>query len=118
MDRFDNELYDLIRAHVPPGSVLETLGNRRPNWISDVTEVGVLVETERSRAQQTGPQLVPARMIQTARDYLTRNGRLTHKYLLATDGLNVKRSAAVCSILARLPGIEVESTRPIVLRSR
>jgi len=27
------------------------------------------------------------------------------RYLLATDALNVKRSSAVCAILARLPGV-------------
>jgi len=44
------------------------------------------------------------------------HGRLANKVLLASDGLNVKRASAVCAILARLPGVDVESRRPLVLR--
>lgn len=118
MDDLDDELFDLLRTHVVAGSVVQTLGNGHPNWITAVMREGILVETERSRAQATGPQLVPAWMIQSAWDYLNTHGSLTHKYLLAGDGLNVKRSAAVCAILARLPGIEVASSRPILLTKR
>jgi hypothetical protein len=35
---------------------------------------------------------------------------------LASDGLNVKRSSAVCALLAVLPNVTVESTRPVILR--
>ena len=74
------------------------------------------METERSRARRAGAQLVPAWMLQLAGDYLQRYDEPSSRHLLAADGLNVKRSSAVCAILARLPGITVASTRPIVLR--
>lgn len=57
-------------------------------------------------------------MIQSAWDHLNTHGSLTHKFLLASDGLNVKRSAAVCAILARLPDVEVASSHPILLTKR
>lgn len=118
MDNLDDELLNLLRIHVAAGSVIHTLSNGHPNWIAAITREGVHVETKRSRAQGTGPQLVPAWMIQSAWDYLKAHGSLTNKYLLAGDGLNVKRSAAVCAILARLPDVEVASSRPILLTMR
>lgn len=118
MDNLDDELLDLLRTHVAAGSVIQTLSNGHPNWITAVTREGVQVETKRSRAQGTGPQLVPAWMIQSAWDYLNTHGSLTNTYLLAGDGLNVKRSAAVCAILARLPDVEVVTSRPILLTKR
>ena len=54
-------------------------------------------------------------MIQVAYDWLRAHGTLTNRFLLDTDGLNVKRSSFVCALLARLPGVEVRSTRPITL---
>ena len=54
-------------------------------------------------------------MIQVAWDYLAAHGSLTNRYLLDTDGLNVKRSSFVCALLARLPGVVVASTKPITL---
>ena len=47
-----------------------TLGDRRPNWVREVTPDGVWVETERSRVAGRPPQLVEAWMIQSAWDYL------------------------------------------------
>ena len=55
-------------------------------------------------------------MLQAAWDHLSREGWLTNKYLLSAAGLNVKRSSAVCAILADLPGVEVASSKPIELR--
>jgi hypothetical protein len=40
---------------------------------------------------------------------------LTNRYLLADDGLNVKRSSFVCALLATLPDATVTSRRPIEL---
>jgi len=54
-------------------------------------------------------------MIQIAYDWLRAHGTLTNRFLVATDGLNVKRSSFVCELLARLPGVHVESARPIAL---
>jgi hypothetical protein len=58
---------------------------------------------------------VPAWMLALAWEYLLAHGTLTNRHLLAADGLNVKRSSAVCAVLARLPGIAVASTRPVTL---
>jgi hypothetical protein len=57
-------------------------------------------------------------MFQLAVDQLEAHGRLTNAYLLSSDGLNVKRSSAVCAILARLPWVEVASRRPVELTRR
>jgi hypothetical protein len=54
-------------------------------------------------------------MLTLAWEYLLAHGTLTNRHRLATGGLNVKRSSAVCAVLARLPGIAVASTRPVTL---
>jgi len=41
---------------------------------------------------------------------------ITAKFLVADDGLNVKRSSFVCVVLARLPDVQIMSRRPIELR--
>jgi hypothetical protein len=117
-DQFDPDLLRLLRSAVPVGLVVPTLSEGRPNLVVDVTEHGVYLETDRSRTRQTGAQLVPAWMLQLAWDYLLRYGELSNRYLLADDGLNVKRSSAVCALLARLDVVDVVSTRPILLRLR
>jgi hypothetical protein len=109
------ELLGALRQAVPDGSVLATLANGRPNLVTAVVPQGVYVETTSSRAKGLPAQLVPAWMLQLAWDYLCMHGALTNRYLLAADGLNVKRSSAVCTILAQLPDVEVASTRPIAL---
>lgn len=45
-------------------------------------------------------------MIQLAWEFVRTHGALTNKFLLANDGLNVKRSSFVCALLARLPGLQ------------
>ena len=55
-------------------------------------------------------------MIQIAWEYPAATGGLTNGYLLADDGLNVKRSSFVCALLATLPGVTITSRRPIELR--
>ncbi len=115
-EQFDPILLGALREAIPNGSFVRTLASGRPNTVVEVTPQGVYVETERSLARGAQPQLVPAWMIQLAWDYLQLNGELTNTYLLATDGLNVKRSSAVCALLARLPQVEVASVRPITLR--
>jgi HKD family nuclease len=117
-ERFDPQLLAMLRRASPPGSVITTITEGRPNTIADITPDGVYVQTGRSRARGTGPQLVPAWMVQLAWDYLQRYGELTNRHLLAEDGLNVKRSSAVCALLAQLPDVDTASTRPVVLRLR
>lgn len=94
---------------------VRTLGQGRPNWVVAVEPRGLLVETERSRSSAAGPQLVPAWMFDVAWQRLTSRGRLANAELLSSADLNVKRSSFVCAVLAQLPGVEVASTRPIVL---
>jgi hypothetical protein len=84
--------------------VFETLGpDRKRNLAVEFTPDGVYVETARSREKGTGPQLVPSWMIALAWDYLRAHGTLTNQYLLGE--LKVHRSAFVCALLARLPGV-------------
>jgi hypothetical protein len=113
---FGVEMRERIERQVRPGQVIATLGIGRPNRVASIDERGVWVETEQSMARQTGPQLVPAWMITIAWEHLRRHGRLSSRELL--NDLNVKRSAFVCALLSHLPEVEVESSKPIVLRLR
>lgn len=115
MKELDAQLLEELRSAVAPDSVVTTLANGKPNRIVEIRSEGVLIETERSRKLARDPELVPAWMLQTAWDHLRSARRLTNRELLATDGLNIKRSSAVCALLARLPGVLVSSSRPIVL---
>ena len=108
-----------IEAALATNPEVMTLGERpQPNRVRDITPDGVWVETQRSRAQGRPAQLVEAWMIQSAWEYLQAHGVLTNRFLLSSDGLNVKRSSFVCALLARLPGVSVASTRPITLALR
>ena len=98
--------------------VITTIANGNPNRIVGVDGQGVWISTDASDRKGSGPQLVPAWMLHTAWEHLRATGSLTNRYLLAPEGLNVKRSSAVCALLARLPGVEVVATRPIELRYR
>lgn len=105
---FEATLLACLQAEVARESVFLTLGRTpKPNRVVEVTPHGLYVETESSRAKGNPAQLIPAWMLSLAWDYLRRHGALTNKYLLASDGLSVKRSSAVCAILSRLPGVEV-----------
>lgn len=104
-----------IQAALAAGAEVRTLSDGRRNWVREVTPDGVWVETLRSRELGRPPQLVEAWMIQVAWEWLLARGTLTNRFLLDTDGLNVKRSSFVCALLARLPGVRVASTRPIEL---
>ncbi len=112
------ELLKLLRANVPSGTVVYTLHLKKPNTIVDVTPAGIRVETERSLESGQGPQLVEAWMLESAWDHLQSTGSLTNRELLDTRKLNVKRSSAVCAILACLPDVVVRSTSPIRLELR
>lgn len=97
--------------------VILTLGpNPKPNRLVEVTPLEVLVETEKTQQDRTGPQSVPAWMLNLAWEYLTSRGELTSTMLL--NELRVHRSSFVCAALARVPGVEVAPGRPITLRWR
>lgn len=108
------ELLAQIRAAVREGDTLHTVGRRQPNRIVSIDEGGIRVETDRSRAAGVDAPLVPAWMVAAGWERLASQGRLSGQEL--TNELGVKRSAFVCALLAQLPGVEVESTRPVVLR--
>ncbi|OBF29762.1 hypothetical protein [Mycobacterium sp. ACS4331] len=110
---FDDDLLDRITSVAEVSHEIPTLSIKRPNWISSVDRGGVWVETERSRARRSGPQLVPAWMIVTAWKRLCERGNLSQVELLKE--LNVKRSAFVCALLAQFPDVAVLQQRPTVL---
>lgn len=118
-ETFSPEPYAALQAAVVANNgMFATLAQGRPNRVTEVTPTGLYVITGASEAKGTPAQLVPAWMLELAHGYLRKNGHLTNRYLLATDGLNVKRSSAVCAILATLPGIDatVVKGEGIVLR--
>ena len=82
-----------------------TLDQGKPNRVTALMPTGLYVETEASRGKGSRAQLIPAWMFTLAWDCLHTHGRLTNRYLLAPDGLDVKRSNVVCAILAKLPGV-------------
>jgi hypothetical protein len=53
-------------------------------------------------------------MLNLAWDALRAKMRLSNRELL--EEMRVHRSSFVCALLARLPGVTLESTSPIVLR--
>ena len=113
-----SELLTLLREVMDDDPIVLTLSNGKSNRVAAVEPEGVLISTTRSDAMDRPPQLVPAWMIERAWSHLTTHGELDNRYLLSSDGLNVKRSSAVCALLARLPGVSVTSSRPIRLAYR
>lgn len=108
----DPDLFQLLQAEVARSPVFMTLGSTpRPNTIRELTRTHLLVETERTRAERTPPQPIPAWMINVAWEYLKAHGRLTNHHLL--HELRVHRSSAVCALLARMPRV-----RPFVEERR
>ena len=110
------DLLAALRHAISLGTTLPTLSLGKPNFVVDITEGGVWVETENSRAAGKGPGLVAGWMLNLAWRHLQDDGWVTNQHLLADH--NVRRSSAVTALLAALPEVEVESSRPIVLRLR
>ncbi|BBY80156.1 hypothetical protein H7I53_00200 [Mycolicibacterium pulveris] len=113
MKNLDDDLLERIQAVFEAHAEIETLTNKRPNWIDRFDASGVWVETLRSRRLGTAPQLVPAWMIVAAWNRLKIKGELSHDELL--NELNVKRSAFVMALLAQFPDVVVRSIYPTVL---
>jgi HKD family nuclease len=110
----DPALFSRVSREVDRDPVFATLGrDPKRNVVERVTPKGVDVETARSRARRTGAQRVPSWMIGLAWDELRARGTLTNKRLL--DVLHVHRSAFVCALLARLPGVRVRPGPGITL---
>lgn len=117
-EQISDELLALLRETFSSGDVVETLARKQPNWIQRIDREGVYVETEKSRRERNDPQLVPSWMLERAWRHLNEHRTLSNSFLVSTEGLNVKRSAAVCAMLARLPAVVVVSDRPIQLAMR
>ncbi len=110
---FTPQLLSLIQNEVQRNPRFTTLGTSAPNTVTAISESGIYVETDRSRAKREQAQLIPAWMFELAWETLVARGELTNADLL--NELRVHRSSAVCAMLARLPGVSVASTRPIRL---
>jgi hypothetical protein len=117
-ESLDPWLFQQFREVAKSQGVVATLSTGKVNRIADVTPEGVWISTDASDRKGTGPRLVDAAMLNRAWRHLEREGSLTNAYLQADDGLSVKRSSAVCALLARLPSVEIASGRPIKLRRR
>jgi hypothetical protein len=114
---FDPELYRALSGEVRRSPVFMTLRPRpRENRVVELTPVEAHVQTERSRARTGGAEAVPAWMFNLAWDRLRTHGTLSNSVLL--NDLRVHRSSAVCAILARLPQVERDRGKDIVLRWR
>jgi hypothetical protein len=111
---FDDDLLDRIRQVVEPGDELKTLRYQRPNKITSIEPEGIWVLTTRSAQSGAGPQLVPAWMITRAWNELSSHRQLSQQRLL--NGLNVKRSAFVCALLAMFPEVAADSADPTLLK--
>jgi hypothetical protein len=105
------ELLVLIKAEVAKDPVFETLKSRARNEVLSVTDVGLLVATDRS---PTG-KLVDAWMVIFAWQMLVARGRLENDELLNQLYPRVMRSSFVCALLARLPGVRVGPEKKITL---
>jgi hypothetical protein len=105
-EAFSPDLYALILGAVEATrGQFTTIAKDKPNQVTEMTTTGLYVVTDASAAKGTAAQFVPAWMIEIAWDYLRAHGRLTNRFLLDADGLNVKRSSFVCALLAKLPGV-------------
>lgn len=109
------DLLALIAAVAKDNPRVYTLGpSPKENVVADVTASGVWVETDRSRSNQSGAQIVPPRMLNLAWDTLRTRGTLSNREML--EELRIHRSSFVAAVLARLPGVTTEPGRAIVLR--
>ncbi|OBG82597.1 hypothetical protein A5699_05420 [Mycobacterium sp. E802] len=111
--QLDDDLMARITDVVDRSDAIQTLSNKRTNWMTSVDRAGVWVETERSKAQESGPQLVPAWMIVVAWERLCKNGSLSRIELL--NDVKIVRSAFVCALLAQFPDVVVVQDRPALL---
>jgi len=97
---FDPLLLAQLHREVEREPLFHTLSHGKPNRVAEVNESGLYIETEASRSKGRPAQLVPSWMFELAYEALRARGRITQQEVL--NDLNIKRSAAVCAILARL----------------
>jgi hypothetical protein len=108
----DSDLLELIAATLSVGDIVPTVSEGNPNRIDSIEPLSIGVTTERSARRRKAEQ-VPGWMFNVAWRRLQETGRVRRKELT-----EVKRSSAVCAILARLPDIEITSSRPVELALR
>lgn len=108
---FVPDLLAEIERSTPAGSRVRTLASGQPNTVEAIEPGGVWITTERSAAHG-GSELVPAWMFNVAWHELISGRSLQARELVKT----VKRSSAVCALLAQLPDVDIVSSHPIELR--
>lgn len=92
-----------LQREVERNPLFLTLSYQKPNRVVEVNPEGLYVETDASKRKGSRPQLVPSWMFELAYETLRARGTITQQEVLNT--LNIKRSAAVCAILARLESV-------------
>jgi hypothetical protein len=110
-DRLPTELLDRIRSVVAEGDTIWTVANGKRNVILEISAEGIRVETDRSSNNGTGPQLVPAALINLDWERLQSTGQLR---LRETS----HRGSFSCALFSLFPEVVVGSTRPVELRLR
>lgn len=116
---FDPELLRRLRSVVREGDTVATLDQGRPNLIGRLSEDGIEVTTSRSTETVGGARLVPAWMFNDVWLELQQKGHVNRDEVdRQRTTRNIKRSSIVFALLERLPGVEVASRRPLVLRLR
>lgn len=100
----------LLRTHVHQGETIATLTTKKPNRVTQIADERVFIETEWS-AWKGRSELVPAWMLNEGWRTLQRDRVLRNAELIET----VKRSSAVMALLAHLPGVAIQSVRPLIL---
>jgi len=114
---FEPLLLAQLQREVERRPVFLTLSQGKPNRVVELNAHGLYIETDASTAKGNPPQLVPSWMFELAYETLRARGRLTQQEVLNT--LNIKRSAAVCAVLARLDDVvATKEGRSTVLRWR
>ncbi len=116
---FDSGLLQRLRSVVRDGDTVATLDQGRPNLIGRIGEDRIEVTTAHSAETVGGARLVPAWMFNDVWVELRQKGRVNRDEVdRQRTRRNVKRSSIVFALLERLPEVEVEGRRPLVLRLR
>lgn len=109
----DAGLLERLLDVVQPGDEVLTVANGKPNVVIALDASGAMIETKRS-SEKGGAKHVPAWMFNEAWRMLQHDGTIANADLIE----KVKRSSAVLALLAQLAEVEVESSKPTVLRLR
>ena len=88
-DQLLADMETALRGYQLTGKPLHTLGRPQPNWVTDVTEAGVWVETRRSRGN---PQLVHREWLRASIEELTAQGTVVAEMLPGRRG-SARRSS-------------------------